>query len=137
MFNHHFYCCLIIIFIDLAVESSLHKNLDDFLTILRVDFQFQDLNPIRFVNSNFWIQLDFSSSKIGLESSRFGSSIRLESSIRLDAISLIDAMSINNQNAFNALSTNFVQIKTKLNMKMNKIRKFYELKEKNLLKIMS
>ena len=49
----------------------------------------------------------------------------------------IDATSINNQNVFNALSKDFAQIKTKLNMKINKIRKFYESKEKNLSKIMS
>ena len=49
----------------------------------------------------------------------------------------IDATSINSRNAFNAPLTNFVQIKTKLNMKMNKIEKFYESKEKNLSEMMS
>ena len=49
----------------------------------------------------------------------------------------IDAMSINNQSVFDALLKNFAQIKTKLNMKINKIKKLYKLKEKNLLKIMS
>ena len=47
-------------------------------------------------------------------------------------MNVIDATSISSQNAFDALSKNFAQIKTKLNTKMNKIRKFYELKEKNL-----
>ena len=52
-----------------------------------------------------------------------------------DVMNAIDAMSINNQSAFDAFSTNFVQIKTKLNMKINKIREFYESKKKNLSKI--
>ena len=47
----------------------------------------------------------------------------------------IDATSINNQETFNALSKNFAQIKTKLSMKMNRIKKFYKSKEKNLSKI--
>ena len=54
-----------------------------------------------------------------------------------NAMNAIDATSINNQNAFDALSTNFVQIKTKLNMKINMIRKFYKSKEKNLLEMIS
>ena len=49
----------------------------------------------------------------------------------------IDAPLINNRNAFNAFLRNFAQIKTKLNMKMNKIKKLYETKEKNLSKIIS
>ena len=56
---------------------------------------------------------------------------------RQDVLNAADATSINNQNAFDALSKNFAQIKAKLNMKMNKIRKLYELKEKNLSKMMS
>ena len=55
---------------------------------------------------------------------------------RRDVMNAIDAMSINNQNAFNALLRNFAQIKTNLNMKIKKIRKFYESKEKNLSKMM-
>ena len=47
----------------------------------------------------------------------------------------IDATSINNQNAFNTFLKDFVQIKTKLNMKMNKIKEFYKSKEKNLSKM--
>ena len=49
----------------------------------------------------------------------------------------IDATSINNQSASDASLKNFAQIKTKINMKMNKIKKFYESKEKNLSKMMS
>ena len=56
---------------------------------------------------------------------------------RQNMMNAVDAMSINSQNAFNAFSINFAQIKTKLNMKMNKIRKFYESKKKNLSKMMS
>ena len=56
---------------------------------------------------------------------------------RRDVMNAIDATLINNQSAFNAFLRNFAQIKTKLNMKINKIRKLYELKEKNLLKIIS
>ena len=54
-----------------------------------------------------------------------------------EMMNAIDATSINSQNAFNAFSTHFVQIKTKLNMKMNKIKELYKLKEKNLSKMMS
>ena len=54
-----------------------------------------------------------------------------------DVMNAIDATLINNQSAFDALLKNFAQIKTKLNMKMNKIKKLYESKEKNLSKIMS
>ena len=56
---------------------------------------------------------------------------------RQDVMNAIDATSINNQNAFDAFSRNFAQIKTKLNMKMSKIKELYELKKKNLSKIMS
>ena len=56
---------------------------------------------------------------------------------RRNVMNAIDATSINNQNAFDAFLRNFAQIKTKLNMKMNKIKEFYELKEKNLSKMMS
>ena len=56
---------------------------------------------------------------------------------RRDVMNAIGATSINNQNAFDALSKDFAQIKAKLNMKMNKIKEFYESKEKNLLRIMS
>ena len=44
----------------------------------------------------------------------------------------IDAMLINNQSAFNTPLKDFAQIKTKLNMKMNKIKELYKSKEKNL-----
>ena len=49
----------------------------------------------------------------------------------------IDATSINSQNAFKTLSKNFAQIKAKLNTKMNKIKKLYESREKNLSRMMS
>ena len=52
-------------------------------------------------------------------------------------INAVDATSINNQSASNALLKDFAQIKTKLNMKMNKIKEFYESKKKNLSKMMS
>ena len=56
---------------------------------------------------------------------------------RRDMMNAADATSINNQSASDALSKDFAQIKTKLNMKMNKIEKLYESKEKNLSKMMS
>ena len=56
---------------------------------------------------------------------------------RRDMMNAIDATSINNQNASDAPLKDFAQIRTKLNMKMNKIRKLYESKEKNLSKMMS
>ena len=56
---------------------------------------------------------------------------------RWDVMNAVDATSINSQNAFDALSKNFAQIKTKLNMKMSKIKELYKLKEKNLSKMMS
>ena len=56
---------------------------------------------------------------------------------RRDVMNVIDATSINNQGAFDALSKDFAQIKTKLNMKMSKIKKLYESKEKNLSKMIS
>ena len=56
---------------------------------------------------------------------------------RRNMMNVIDATSINSQDAFDALLTNFVQIKTKLNIKMSKIKRFYELKEKNLSEMMS
>ena len=49
----------------------------------------------------------------------------------------IDATLTSRQNAFNTLLKNFAQIKTKLNTKINKIEKLYELKKKNLTKMMS
>ena len=52
-------------------------------------------------------------------------------------MSAIDATSINSQSAFDTSSKDFAQIKMKLNMKMNKTEKFYELKKKNLSRIMS
>ena len=54
-----------------------------------------------------------------------------------NVINAIDATLINNQNAFNAFLKSFAQIKTKLNIKMNKIKKLYESKKKNLLKMIS
>ena len=56
---------------------------------------------------------------------------------RQDVMNAIDATLINSQNTFDALSRNFAQIKTKLNMKMNKIKELYESKEKNLSRIIS
>ena len=56
---------------------------------------------------------------------------------RRNVMNAIDATSINNQNAFDAFLRNFAQIKAKLNMKINKIEKLYESKEKNLSKMMS
>ena len=56
---------------------------------------------------------------------------------RRDVMNAIGATSINSQDAFDTLSKDFVQIRIKLNMKMNKIKEFYELKEKNLSKMMS
>ena len=49
----------------------------------------------------------------------------------------IDATTINSQSAVNALLTNFIKAKMKINRKINKIKKLYELKKKNLTKIMS
>ena len=54
-----------------------------------------------------------------------------------NVMNAIDAILINSKNAFDAFLKNFAQIKTKLHMKINKIKKLYELKEKNLSKIMS
>ena len=54
---------------------------------------------------------------------------------RRNVMNAIDATSISIQSASDALSKNFAQIKAKLNMKMNKIKKLYESKEKNLSKI--
>ena len=56
---------------------------------------------------------------------------------RRDMMNAAGATLINSQNTFDALLKNFAQIKTKLNMKMSKIKKLYELKEKNLSKIIS
>ena len=56
---------------------------------------------------------------------------------RKNITNAIDATLINSQNAFKMFSRNFAQIKTKLNMKMNKTKKLYESKEKNLSKIIS
>ena len=56
---------------------------------------------------------------------------------RWDVMNVIDATSIKSQSVLNIFSRNFAQIKTKLNMKMNKIKKFYKSKEKNLSKMMS
>ena len=56
---------------------------------------------------------------------------------RRNVMNVINAMLINNQDAFNASLKNFAQIKTKLNMKMNKIKEFYKLKNKNVSKIIS
>ena len=55
---------------------------------------------------------------------------------RFDQMNAIGATSMNNQNAINAFLTSFAKIKIKMNTKMNKIRKFYESKKKNLKKIM-
>ena len=54
-----------------------------------------------------------------------------------DVMNAIDATSINSQNAFDTLLKDFAKIKTKLNMKMNKIKELYKSKKKNLLKIIS
>ena len=56
---------------------------------------------------------------------------------RFDQMNAIDATSMSNQNAVNAFLTNFAKIKMKINTKMNKIKEFYELKKKNLTKMMS
>ena len=56
---------------------------------------------------------------------------------RREVMNATGATLISSQGAFDALSRNFAQIKTKLNTKMNKIKEFYESKEKNLSKIMS
>ena len=56
---------------------------------------------------------------------------------RWDVMNATDATSISNQNAFDALLKSFAKISTKLNMKMSKIKRFYESKEKNLSKMMS
>ena len=56
---------------------------------------------------------------------------------RQNVMNAIDATSISNQDAFDAPSKNFAQIKTELNIKMSKIRKFYKSKEKNMSKIIS
>ena len=44
----------------------------------------------------------------------------------------VDVTSIKNQSARDAPSRNFAQIKTKLNMKINKIRKLYKSKKKSV-----
>ena len=56
---------------------------------------------------------------------------------RRDVMNVTGATSINSQDAPDASSKNFAQIKAELNTKMSKIRKFYESKEKNLSKMMS
>ena len=56
---------------------------------------------------------------------------------RRGVMNAVGATSASSQGASDALSKDFAQIKTELNMKMNKIRKLYESKEKNLSKIMS
>ena len=55
---------------------------------------------------------------------------------RRDVMNVIDATSISSQNAPDAFSRNFAQIKAKLNTKMSKIKELYESKEKNLSKMM-
>ena len=54
-----------------------------------------------------------------------------------DQINTIDATSINNQSAISTFLTNFAKIKMKRNTKTSKIKKFYELKKKNLTEMMS
>ena len=54
-----------------------------------------------------------------------------------DQINAIDATSMSSQNAINASLTNFTKIKIKMNTKINKIKKFYKSKKKNLTRIMS
>ena len=44
-------------------------------------------------------------------------------------------MLINNQDVLNTLLRNFALIKTKLNMKISKIKNLYKLKEKNVSRI--
>ena len=56
---------------------------------------------------------------------------------RFDQMNAIGATSMSSQSAVNAPLTNFAKIKIKMNTKMNKIRKFYKSKEKNLTKMMS
>ena len=56
---------------------------------------------------------------------------------RFDQMNAIDATSMSNQSAVNASLTNFAKIKMKMNMKMNKIKRLYESKKKNLTKMMS
>ena len=56
---------------------------------------------------------------------------------RWDVMNVIGATSISSQNAFDASLKNLAQIKAELNMKMSKIEKLYELKEKNPSKMIS
>ena len=49
----------------------------------------------------------------------------------------IGATLMSSQNAVNAFLINFAKIKMKMNTKMSKIKKLYELKKKNLTKMMS
>ena len=49
----------------------------------------------------------------------------------------IDATLTSKQNAFDTLSKDFAQIKAKFNTKMNKIKKLYESKKKNVTRMMS
>ena len=56
---------------------------------------------------------------------------------RFDQMNAIDAMLMSSQSAVNAFLTNFAKIKMKMNTKMNKIRRLYELKKKNLTRMMS
>ena len=88
LLNHHFYCCLIITFTDLAAESFLHRNFGDSLTIFRVGSQFQDLHSTWFVNFNFWIRI---------VKTRVGYSTRRDQSIcyrKIDMFSLSSNFSI-------------------------------------------
>ena len=55
---------------------------------------------------------------------------------RRNVMNVIGAMLISSQSAFDAFSKNFAQIKAKLNTKINKIKRLYESKEKNLSKMM-
>ena len=56
---------------------------------------------------------------------------------RFDQMNAIGATSISSQNTINASLTNFAKIKMKINTKMNKVKKFYELKKKNLTRMIS
>ena len=56
---------------------------------------------------------------------------------RRDVMNAAGATSVSSQNAFDAFSTNFIQIKTKLNKKIDKIKELYESKKKNLSEMMS
>ena len=56
---------------------------------------------------------------------------------RRDIMNAVNAMSMSNQSAFNAPLRNSIQIKLKLNTKINTIKEFYEMKEQKTSEVIS